>query len=415
MATATSATTEANATGRTGMFGALGVRHYPALLASGWLWNMCRWASGFLGAYVVNDLTGSARLVQLTGVSLWAPLLLGGVAGGMVSDRFDRRRTVITQFLVLIPLAALMGVAELSGGIRLWMLYPFLVLVGVGWVFDMTSRRAIVYDLVGPKRLDNAMALESLSSASGLAIGTLVGGTAIQAVGVGAAYLCMAGLATVAMLCFLRVPRVARTTAASTESPVRALMAGFRLLRTERVLVSVLGVTAAVNFFYFSFSPLVQVVATDFGVGPFLTGLLAAMLGVGMMCGSATIARTQPRRRGRVYVFGASTAMVVLAGFALSPWYVGSVFFLLISATGMGLFGATQGTLTMVSVAPELRGRALGLLGTAIGTLPLGMLALGELAERIGARGAIVASVVCGAVVLVGSLLWRPEVLNQTA
>jgi len=418
MATVTSAGSEGTGQtgpGRSGMFGALSVRHYPALLASGWLWNMCRWASGFLGAYVVNQLTGSARLVQLTGVSLWAPLLLGGVAGGMVSDRFDRRRTVVTQFLVLIPLAALMGVAELTVGIRLWMLYPFLVLVGVGWVFDMTSRRAIVYDLVGARRLDNAMALESLSSASGLAIGTLVGGTAIQAVGVGAAYLCMAGLATVAMVCFLRVPRVARTTAASTESPVRAMLAGFRLLRTERVLVSVLGVTAAVNFFYFSFSPLVQVVATDFGVGPFLTGLLAAMLGIGMMCGSATIARTQPRRRGRVYVLGASTAMVVLAGFALSPWYLGSIGFLLVSATGMGLFGATQGTLTMVSVPAELRGRALGLLGMAIGTLPLGMLALGELAERIGAREAIVVSAACGAVVLVVSLLLRPEVLRQTA
>ena len=120
--------TGSSGSGRPGMFGALGVRHYPALLVAGWLWNMCRWASGFLGAYVVNHATGSARLVQLTGVSLWAPLLLGGVAGGMVSDRFDRRRTVVTQFLVLIPLAALMGVAELSGGIRLWMLYPFLVL-----------------------------------------------------------------------------------------------------------------------------------------------------------------------------------------------------------------------------------------------------------------------------------------------
>ena len=400
---------------RAGMFVALRVRDYPYLLVSGWLWNMCRWASGFLGAYLANRLSDSARLVQLTGVALWVPLLFGGVLGGMISDRFDRRRTVVTQFLVLIPLAAAMGVAAITEVLRLWMVYPFLVVVGIGWVFDMTSRRAIVYDLVGAERLDNAMALESLSSASGLAIGTLIGGAAIQGVGVGAAYLCLSVLATVALLSFLRVPRVERTTLRTTEAPLQAFLAGFRLLRTERALVSVLGVTAVVNFFYFSFSPLVQVIASDFGVAAFLTGLLAAMLGVGMMVGSATVARQQPRRRGLVYVTGATLAMVVLTGFALSPFYAGSMACLLVSATGMGLFGSTQGTLVMTSVGPELRGRALGLLSMAIGTLPLGMIALGELAEIIGARWAIVTSAGVGLATLGLSLLWRPDVLRLTS
>lgn len=406
-------TTHADGSG--GMFAALRVPHYPWLLLAGWLWNMCRWASGFLGAYVANRLTGSARLVQLTGVALWAPLLLGGVLGGMVSDRLDRRRTVITQFLVLVPLAALMALAGVTSGIRLWMLYPFLVVVGIGWVFDMTSRRAIIYDLVGPQRLDNAMALESLSSATGLALGTLLGGTAIQAVGVGAAFGCMAVVALAALVAFSRVPRVARLSAASTESPVRALLAGFRLLRTERALVSVLGVTAVVNFFFFSFTPLVQLVGSDLGVGAFRTGLLAAMLGFGMMLGSGFVARVQPRRRGLVYVAGSAMALVVLVPFALSPWYTASLGFLLVSATGMGLFGSTQGTLVMISVDAHLRGRALGLLSTAIGVLPLGMIALGELAEVVGARWAIVASVTTGAI---GLCLWlprRPEVLRSTS
>ncbi len=398
-----------------GMFSALTVRSYPELLIAGWLWNMCRWASGFLGAYVANRLTGSARLVQLTGVAMWAPLLVGGVLGGMVSDRFDRRRTVITQFVALVPLAVLMGLAGAADGIRLWMLYPFLVVVGVGWVFDMTSRRAIIYDLVGPERIDNAMALESLSSASGLAIGSLLGGTAIQAVGIGPAYFIMAGLAVVALLTFLRVPRVERLAAASTEPPLRAIRAGFGLLRTERALVSVLGVTAAVNFFFFSFTPLVQLVGSDLGAGAFLTGLLAAMLGFGMMIGSGFVARTQPRRRGAVYVAGSATALVMLVPFALSPWYGAALGFLLISATGMGLFGSTQGTLVMTAVDAQLRGRALGLLSTAIGVLPVGMIALGELAESIGARPAIVASVTIGAIVLCAWLLRRPEALHVTA
>ncbi len=391
----------------------LRVPSFPSLLFAGWLWTMCRWASGFLGAFVANLSTGSARLVQLTGVALWAPLLFGGVLGGVVSDRFDRRKTVIAQFAALIPLSALMGIAGIVGSIRLWMLYPFLVVVGIGWVADMTSRRAMIYDVVGTDRVASAMALESVSTSSGLAIGTLLGGTAIQALGIGAAYLCVCGLAVGALVLFRRVPRMDRLTA-STESPLVAFRSGFRLLRTERALLSVLGVTAAVNFFFFSFTPLVQLVASDLGVGAFLTSLLAAMLGIGMMTGSGIVARTQPRRRGVVYVTGSGLAMVMLVPFALSPWYLVSLVFMLVSAIGMGLFSSLQGTLVMTSVAPELRGRALGLLSTAIGVLPVGMILLGELAEEVGARTAIVVSVLSGTAMLTGWLRWRPEVLERT-
>ena len=404
----------------TDAFASLRVSGYPFLLLAGWFWNICRWGCGFLGAYIANKQSGSARLVQLSGVVLWAPLLLGGVVGGMVSDRFDRRRTVIAQFLVVIPLAALLGLAGTTGSaktgnLRLWMVYGFLVVVGIGWLIDMTSRRAIIYDLVGQERLQNAMALEAISSASGLALGSLVGGTAVQAVGVGAAFYFIAGLLGIALGCFLLVPRVARGVPGSTEAPMQALRAGFRLIHTERRLVSVLGITATVNFFAFSFTPLVQVVGSDFDVGPFLIGLLASMTGFGMMFGSMFVARTHPHRRGRLYVIGAATSMLVLVGFAGSPWYLGAIAALLVSASGMGLFSSTQSTLVMTSVAPELRGRALGLLSTAIGVLPIGMIALGELAQRVGARWAIGASVITGLAVLGLWLGRRPEVLQLTA
>jgi predicted MFS family arabinose efflux permease len=398
-----------------GMFAALSVPGYLPVLLAGWFWTMCRWGAGFLGAYLANDLTGSPRLVQLSGVAMWAPLLVGGVFGGMLSDRLDRRSTIIAAFAVTIPLTAAMGVAGLGDAIRLWMVYLFLVVIGTGWVIDMTTRRALVYDLVGPANLDNAMALESLSSASGLALGTLVGGSAVQAVGPGAAYLCMAALLAASLVSFLAVPRVPRTGTAMLDPPLRALRAGFALLRTERALVSVLGVTAVVNFFFFSFTPLVQVVGSDLGVGAFLTSVLASMVGFGMMTGSSIVARARPRRRGLAYVAGSAFAMVLLIPFALSPWYVVAAVALLCSATGMGLFGSTQSTLVMTSVAPHLRGRALGLLSTAIGVLPLGMIALGELAEVVGARAGIVASVVTGSVALVLWLLLRPDVTRMTA
>ena len=142
-------------------FDALKVRYFPLIFASGWTWNLSRWGVSFIGPFVANDLTGSARMVQLAGVALWSPLLFGGVVGGWVSDRFDRRKIVIGQFFVTIPGLIILGWIELAGRLQLWMIYPVLFTTGVGWVFDMVGRRVIVYDVVGPEKIDNALAIES--------------------------------------------------------------------------------------------------------------------------------------------------------------------------------------------------------------------------------------------------------------
>jgi hypothetical protein len=78
----------------------------------------------------------------------------------------------------------------------------------------------------------------------------------------------------------------------------------------------------------------------------------------------------------------------------------------------MGLFGSTQTALAITSTSAEMRGRAMGLLSMAIGALPLGMYALGELAQAVGASAALVIFNLAG---LVGLLVWvrvRPEVLS---
>jgi predicted MFS family arabinose efflux permease len=170
-----------------------------------------------------------------------------------------------------------------------------------------------------------------------------------------------------------------------------------------------------VNFFYFSFTPLVQVFGKRLGVGPALVGVLASMIGVGMMIGSLSVARLVPRRRGLVYVSGAFAAMLILAPFTQSGWYPLSLVLLLGASVGMGLFGSTQATLVMTVASEEVRGRALGLLSTAIGMLPLGMIALGELAEAFGAPTAVLSFTLAGAVLLLLWLWLRPEVLHITA
>lgn len=392
-------------------FQSLEAPHYGYLFASGWLFSVSRWGVGFLGGFVMNEMTGSPLYVQLTGTFMWGPLLLAGLVGGAISDRFDRKRTVMAFFLLMVPVTILMGGLALLDLLKPWIVFLSMLVVGVGWVIDMTARRALIYDLVGPAQINNALALEMFSSASGLALGALLGGTIVELLGVGYAYWAVAIFLTASVVSMAKVPSISVTDLPVGEGFFRTMFQGLRELSGNHLLFSVLGVTLIADFFFFSYTPLLQVIGERVGGTPFSIGLLVASAGVGMMVGSLWVAAFSPSR-GLAYVWGAFSAMVLVIGLAITSEYGWVLFFAMVSAVSFGLFGATQGALTMTSVKKDMRGRAMGLLSMAIGSLPIGMYILGLLAEKVGAENSIIIFNVTGIATLVLFLVWRPQVLR---
>jgi predicted MFS family arabinose efflux permease len=394
--------------------------------AVGVVWSMCRWGLGFVGAYVVNEATGSPRLVQLTGAMLWTPLLLAGMVGGTVSDRFSRHRVLMGQFVVLCPLTIAVGCLALLDRLMLPVLYAYMVVAGFGWVIDMTVRRAMIFDIVGEQRLSRAMAFEGLSSSLGLAAGAMAGGALIE-LGAGPAYLVVAGAMVVAAYLVTRIPArlgprlgggaatraaVGRPDGPGPQASFRSEVAeGLRALARAPMLLSILGVTALTNFFHFAYFPIVPIIAERVEASPRQAGFLAAATGFGMAVGSTYVLARGPHR-GRAYVIGSSGAFLLLNGFALFDSYLLVYLSLLVASCFVGVFGATQSVLVMTASDPAMRGRALGMLSMAIGCLPLGMYGLGELAEIVGAPAALVAANVTGVLCLWAFLAWRPQVLG---
>lgn len=384
--------------------------HYARLWASGWLWNLTRWMGVFLCSYLVNQLTHSPLLVQLVGAAFFAPMFFAGALGGVISDRFDRRRTILAQLLILIPIGLAMAVVVLSGAVRVWIVYPFMLAVGLGGVLDMTSRRALVWDFVGEERVTNALALESLSMTAGNMLGTLAGGAVIDAVGIGQAFL-LIPVCYVGSFLFLRgVPVAARSRpGTATVSIVSDLLAGFRLARRDRVLISLLGTTILMNGFYFTYTPMVPIFAERLEVNAFWTGVLASASGLGSLLASLVIASRPPRGRGASYVVGSTIAMAFLLVFAVAPWYPLAVAALLCSGLGNAGFTTMQSVLVMSSSGTAMRGRAMGLLSMAIGTLPFAMILLGIAAQQAGAPAAVLGSVTLGLTGMLAWNAWRPE------
>jgi predicted MFS family arabinose efflux permease len=387
------------------------VPYYARLWASGGLWNLTRWLGVFLASYLVNDLTHSPLLVQLVGAAFFAPMFFAGALGGVISDRFDRRRTILGQLLILIPIAALLGVLVTADTVRVWMVYPFMLVVGLGGVIDMTSRRALVWDFVGEARVTNAMALESLSMTTGNMLGTLTGGAVIDALGIGTAFflipLCYTG--SFLFLLGVPVPHRPRVHPHAHGSVIADILAGFRLARRDRVLISILGTTVLMNGFYFTYTPMVPVFADRLEVSAFWTGVLASASGLGSLIASVVIASRAPGGRGLIYVGGSTVALSFLFVFALAGWYSVALLTLLCSGMGVAGFTTMQSVLVMSTSTPEMRGRAMGILSMAIGTLPFAMAALGVVAQGAGAQAAVLISAALGIGAMVLWNVWRPE------
>nr|HLZ71268.1 MFS transporter [Dehalococcoidia bacterium] len=383
---------------RDGALRALALPTYPRFFVSGFFWNTARWLSLFTGSYLVYHQSGSTLLVQLVGAAYFAPLFVGGLAGGVVADRFDRLRVLRLQFWLLVAVALVIGVVVVAGRSQPWQIYLAMVLMGLGGVADLTCRRALIGDLTGAELLGNAFALEAINQTSGTLIGNLLGGAIINVAGSGVAF-CASGLCcALAAVCLIGVRVPARARVAPARAALRAQLAeGLRYTARHRALLGLLSISVVMNVFYFTYLPLVPVFAKGLGVNAFWTGVLGSAAGGGSLLGACLIAAADRRAwRVRLYAGGVGIALSALIVFALATMYPMAFGALIVAGVGMSGFSTMQATLVLSVSEEHVRGRVMGVLSMAIGTLPLAMFALGAIAEASGPVAAVTGSGLLG-------------------
>jgi MFS family permease len=179
------------------------------------------------------------------------------------------------------------------------------------------------------------------------------------------------------------------------------------LVRRDRRLIGTLAITVLYNVFGWPFTSMVPVIGLDqLGLDPQGIGILASMDGIGAFAGAVLMAMFCPPRFYRpAYVGGVALYLVMLIVFALVPLPLIAGLALLFTGFGGAGFSIMQATLVYLAAPPEMRSRVLGVLSVCIGTGPIGFVALGWLADAIGAPWATAASGMAGLLVL---LLTRP-------
>ena len=186
-------------------------------------------------AWQVYTLSNTPTALSLVGVAQTVPLLVFVLLGGVLSDRFDRRRLMIATDVVRGVSVAAIGLLSVTGTLELWHLFALAGLYGAGQAFFWPAFGAITPQIVPRDELVQANSLAQLvRPATMMFIGPALGGALIAAFGAGTAFLADAGsfAFSSAMLLLMQARPLARD-GDGEQSVLRELREGFRFVRAE--------------------------------------------------------------------------------------------------------------------------------------------------------------------------------------
>src|SRR5579859_555833 len=143
------------------MFRALRYRNFQLFFAGQLISLVGTWMDNIAEAWLVYRLTGSSLLLGTVAFAGQIPVFLLAPIGGMVADRWDRRRVVIATQAASMVLAGILAGLTLSGRVKVWEVILLASLMGVVNAFDIPARQAFLVDMVGREDLMNAIALNS--------------------------------------------------------------------------------------------------------------------------------------------------------------------------------------------------------------------------------------------------------------
>ncbi|HZE32519.1 MAG TPA: MFS transporter [Actinoallomurus sp.] len=374
------------------MFRSLRNRNYRLFATGQVVSNSGTWMQRVAQDWLILNLThGSGTALGITTGLQFLPLLLFGLYGGVLADRFPKRRILMITQAVMGVLALLLGVLALTGTAQVWHVYALAFGLGVATVVDNPTRQTFAVEMVGPNDLSNAIALNSAIFNTARIVGPAIAGVLIAAIGTGPVFIVNAASFGAVMLGLYLM----REDELYIREPVpRAkgqLREGLRYVRERRDLVMLLIIVFFVAAFGMNFQMTTALMSREvFHSGASSFGLASTMLAVGAVSGSLLAARRK-RPRMRLMLIAAAFFGVLEIVSGVMPNY--GLFLVMLVPTGVALltFNTTANAVMQLSVPAWMRGRVMGLYMLVFaGSSPIGAPLLGWLAEVFGPRSGLV-------------------------
>ena len=365
--------------------------------------NVGGWMQRVAIDWLVLELTGNVALVGLTVTLQFAPTLLIGPWAGVISDRYNRHRTLIMTQSVGTVFNGLLAVLVLTGVAQVWEVFVVAAITGCSMAVDSPSRSAFVTEMVGSHRLRNAITLNASIFHLGGLLGPAISGVLITLVGSGWSIAINAGTSAIAVLAL----SLMRTHELTRSRPVLAAKGQIREALQYALRKPTIFWPIVLMFFVATFGMNLPVLFTASANSTYHTGaagygLYSSLAAAGALAGALlSTRRRQLRLRAiviAVIIYGAITAVAGVA-----PLYL--VF--LGALVGIGItriaFATASESLTQLSTNLGIRGRVMSFyIMVNVGGQAAGGLIIGWIAQNLGAQ---VAFLVAGGVPLAAGLV----------
>ena len=369
-------------------FAPLSVPNYRRFAGSNILAMSATWMQRIAQDWLVLQLTHSVAAVGVTTAAQFAPSILFGLHGGVVVDRFPRRRLLmVTQSLVGL-VSVVLAVLALTHTATVWLVWCAAFAIGCVTVVDNPGRQVFVNELVGRQHLKNALNLNAAVFQLGAFVGPAVAGGLIGAVGGGWAFVVNAVACSVTVLMLSRLDGSKLQVVPRPERRPHALREGVAfVLRTPAIRYSIL-MLAFLSVFTLTMPVLLAAFATQvFHLGASGYGLFNSLVAIGAVAGALASTRLV-RLRLRIVVLCGTGWAAVLALAAVMPTVQTFGIALVVTGVGSQYFFQSGNPLVQLSTVPEVRGRVISVwVLVVLGGQGLGGPIMGGIVDLLGARG----------------------------
>ncbi|TFV63104.1 UNVERIFIED_ORG: MFS transporter [Bacillus sp. AZ43] len=394
-----------------GTFRALRVRNFRIYASANLVSLTGTWMQRIGQDWLVLQLSGDSGVaLGLITALQFGPSLLLSMYGGVLADRYDKRRVLLATQALMGVLALVLAVLVAADVVALW--HVFVLAGGLGAVsaIDAPVRQAFVSEMVGPALLTNAVSLNSTifngarlvgPALAGLLIGASSGDTA-PAFFVNAASFAF----TIAALAGMRASELRRSPPVARAKG--QLREGLAYTWAHPDLVLAMALAFVLGTFGFNYQVTIALMAREvFDLGAEAFGLLSTAFAVGSLSGALLSTRRNVRPRQRFLVVSAVVFGVFTVVCGLMPSYLSFALLLVPTGAAALVFSVANNSFVQLGVDPQMRGRVMALYFMCfMGGTPLGAPLIGWISEHLGAPwGLILGGSVC-VVAGVGAAAW---------
>jgi MFS family permease len=368
-------------------FRSLGVRNFRLFFIGQLISQVGNWLTLITQTLLVLKLTHSGLAVGLLAATQFAPVLVLGPFAGLVADRSDKRKLLLTVQTLAMVESFTLAVLAFHPHPPVLGIFATALLGGVTVAFDNPTRRAFVVEMVPEEDVHNAVSLNSALMTSSRIVGPALAGLLITTVGYGWCFLAD-GVSYIAVLAALFMMRPSELRLPPLAQRGRGMVReGLRYVASVPDLWVPLVVMAIIGTLTFNFQVVIPlfVKRTFHGTDATFT-LLYSVISVGSLTGALATARRRSVSVMQIVIAAAFFGVADVA-FALSPNLRASFpLAFLVGVTSIAFMTAST-TIVQVRSNPDMRGRVLALQAMVfLGTTPIGGPITGFLSDRYGAR-----------------------------